>query len=121
MINQILKSKYIHILCVCNGGNVRSASLSTILKLVYNRNAINVGCLYLDKESISMFKDWADVIICFTDEAMNMFPDGILLDVGEDKWHYSRHPELVEILRVKLGMTDYTTNAMGNIGKIYKK
>lgn len=119
MINKILN--YNNILCVCNGGNVRSASLATILKLVYNKNAINVGCLYLDRQTISMLTEWADIIICFTDKALILFPDGIIFDVGEDIWHYSRHPELVEVLRQKLGMHDYTTNTMGNLGKIYKK
>lgn len=113
--------KYKNILCVCNGGNVRSASLSTILKLVYDKNALNVGCLYIDEETTSMLTGWADIIVCFTEESMSKFPDGVLFDVGNDVWHYSRHPELVEIIREKLQMNDYTTNVMGNLGKIYKK
>ena len=50
-------------LCVCNGGNCRSAALAEVLKGCFGKEAIAVGTYWFPRESIEVFADWSDVIL----------------------------------------------------------
>ena len=85
-------------LCICNGGNVRSAALAQIFKEA-DHEAIAIGMDHTSKESLEYFVNWADVVIDLSDD-----PD-VHLELyagdkyqrhyfGPDIWHDPRHPDL---------------------------
>jgi len=69
------------ILCICEGGNVRSVALAQHLKEI-GWEAIAIGWKYTSKETLLMLIRWADKII----DVREYLP--------EDLWHNPRHPEL---------------------------
>src|SRR5574341_2025426 len=50
------------VLCVCNGGNVRSVALAEALKGSFGCEAISASTYWLSRETMKMLCDWADVI-----------------------------------------------------------
>lgn len=50
------------IVCVCNGGNVRSVALAESLKGTFGCEAISASTYWLSKETMTMLCQWADII-----------------------------------------------------------
>jgi len=98
------KGDIMKFLCVCQGGNVRSFTLSTLLKLKYNQEAIAVGWQYMDKAAFRALSKWADYIIFMQPwEPGQWIPKEYqnkvrVLDIGEDRWGVSLNIDLVNIL-----------------------
>lgn len=69
------------ILCMCEGGNVRSVALAQHIK-ENGHEAIAIGSKYCSTETIRMLFNWCDKFI----DLRNYLP--------EDKWHNPRDPEL---------------------------
>ena len=81
-------------LIVCDGGNVRSASLATTLKLDYGREAIAVGRLYMSPETLVMLSEWADRIVITQPHMIESIPEYQhhkvnIVDFGPDSWGIS--------------------------------
>lgn len=86
-------------LCVCDGGNVRSHALAFHLKWHKKREAIAVGRIHVSKETMHMLSDWADRIVLMQPHMAESIPKEfhskiVVVDVGEDHWGVSIHPEL---------------------------
>lgn len=86
-------------LIICDGGNVRSASLATTLKLDYGREAIAVGRLYMSPYTMEILTDWADRIVVTQPHMIESVPEHnhhkvSIIDFGEDHWGISIPPTL---------------------------
>jgi hypothetical protein len=91
-------------LCVCQGGNNRSAALARILRDEYGQEALPVGHLRVSKETMTHFCAWADYVIAMTSGIAAIISDCAgnklrTVDVGDDRWGTPYHPELVDGLR----------------------
>jgi len=73
------------ILCICDGGNVRSVALAQRLKEMGNE-AISMGMQYFSNESFLYFVKWADAVVDVRDY------------LPEDKWGNPRDVELAKII-----------------------
>lgn len=91
-------------LTMCAGGNVRSVSLAWALKDV-GQEAIAVGHLYTRPETFRLLVAWADYVIVMQESMVALMPADVpesklrVLDVGEDRFGYATHPELLTIVR----------------------
>ena len=74
------------ILCICEGGNVRSVALTQYLKEI-GHEAISIGEKYTSDESMKLFKKWADKVI----DVKKYLPI--------DLWHNSRCEDLKEVVK----------------------
>jgi predicted xylose isomerase-like sugar epimerase len=91
-------------LCVCQGGNNRSAALARILRDEFGQEAVPIGHLRVSQNSLSYFCAWADYVIAMTREIADCIRACTanklrIVDVGEDRWVTPYHPELVDGLR----------------------
>lgn len=90
-------------LCVCEGGNVRSVALATILKQKFKKDAV---AIHIDSNSAVILSKWADIRIFMYNFPIILKKDRVL-DVGEDIWGYSRHPDLIKKIGNMLGIDGY--------------
>lgn len=77
------------ILCICEGGNSRSATLAFLLKDGLHQDALAMGMGRASDETKNMLYKWADVIILvageFKDEIPKEFKSKLKVwDVGHD-------------------------------------
>jgi len=82
------------VLCICDGGNIRSVTLAQFIKglngrtndpnLVIKYEAIAIGEKYSTKETMDILRKWADKVI----DTRKYFP--------KDIWHNSRDTDLVK-------------------------
>ena len=92
-------------LVVCDGGNVRSHALAFVLKYHYNQEAIAAGRLHLSPDTMHMLSEWADMIILMRPNMINSIPTLYHskvrkdIDIGDDRWGVSIHPELFDIVQ----------------------
>lgn len=87
-------------LCICQGGNVRSVALATVLKQKYHQEAIAVGFERSSEGTLAMLAEWANVIIVMMDPYRFCIPveyqeKVIVCDVGEDTYGRPGHDRLV--------------------------
>ena len=92
-------------LCICDGGNVRSYALAMMLKMEYGQEAIAVGRLYTSEETMAMLCDWADWVVIMQahmEESIpvEFKPKLLCFDVGEDRYGFYVHPELLPQVRM---------------------
>lgn len=90
-------------LCVCDGGNVRSAALAYVLHNELKQEAIPIGRLMVSKKTMDYFCKWADVIVLtqpHMEESINKkFKDKLrCVDIGEDRFGVYIHPELLPMV-----------------------
>lgn len=87
------------ILCICNGGNVRSTALARYIKDLngiycdldeesIKYEAISVGKDVTTKKSMDYFKAWADYVIDVSDDGEHF--------IGKDVWNDPTNKELVK-------------------------
>lgn len=86
-------------LCVCQGGNNRSAALARILHDDHGQEAVPVGHLRLSEGSLSYFCEWADYVVAMTSEIATHIPARFVgkvrvVDVGEDVYGNPYHSQL---------------------------
>jgi len=92
------------ILCICEGGNVRSGALAYQLKNL-GIDALALGWRYNTLETLGMLAEWADYIILMQPwqnvvYSLPGFQAKIrVLDVGPDRWGSNTHPELHTIIQ----------------------
>lgn len=89
------------ILCVCQGGNVRSVTLAYILKYQYGQDALAVGWEPNSTETKNLLYKWADVIILVEDQFKKHIPKRFhkklrVVEIGPDRWFMSLHPDLMD-------------------------
>lgn len=110
------------VLCICNHGNVRSASMKYVfwrlngpcggtdeeyLKEYIKYESIAVGAHCTSDETIKMLIDWADIVIDLSDNDKNIQPKLMEMakekyyreDIGGDIWHNPFHEDLVKITK----------------------
>ena len=109
-------SQFLKILCVCNGGNVRSVALAEALKGTYGCEAISASTYWLSKETMRMLCEWADVIapIQIRDPDYEPEPDRSLwrenvmwtygnkvhiFPIGKDVYGNAQHAELRKLIK----------------------
>jgi hypothetical protein len=93
------------VLVVCQGGNVRSSGLATLLKGTYGCDALNMGTGWAQPETQRVLCEWADWIVpieprqlCLHSSVNQPLWDAsvmweerydhkrVIFDVGEDRW-----------------------------------
>ena len=79
------------ILCVCVGGNCRSATLAYMLKYHYGHDALACGIEGNTQETVTMLAEWADRIIAVEPEIKEALSAHVhskvtVWDVGPDRW-----------------------------------
>lgn len=95
------------ILCVCQGGHVRSVSLRFLLNYVHGFDSLACGWEPNTDETKRMLYDWADTIIVMETAFAEKLPADVLhkvmaIDVGPDVWGASLHPDLMTKLTLLL-------------------
>lgn len=85
---------------VCEGGNVRSVSMAFLLKEA-GYEAIAIGWRYVTPETIKFLNSWADYFVLMQSKFLDKMPEEIrgkciFIEVGEDRYGYAFHPELIE-------------------------
>lgn len=88
---------------MCAGGNVRSVGMKYLLKYKYGHEALACGQDANSTETIDMLCSWADYVIVMTDDYAKFVPEKykdklLCYDVGEDRFGYAFHPELLQII-----------------------
>ena len=91
-------------LCVCDGGNVRSAALAFVLKWELKQEAIAAGRLHLSPDTMAMLCDWASLIVLMQPHMIESIPEQFhakvrVIDVGEDRFGVYVHPDLLPMVR----------------------
>ncbi len=91
------------ILCICQGGNVRSATLAYLFKYKYGLDSLAASWQRNSKETLDYLCEWADIVIVveksFTSYVSEKYKEKLkVYDIGPDRWGISLHPELQEIL-----------------------
>lgn len=88
-------------LCVCHGGNNRSAALSRVLHDQFGQEAVPIGYSRHTDASLNYFCEWADYIVPMNREIADYIPPKYsekirVVDVGEDNYGTPYHPLLTE-------------------------
>ena len=88
-------------LCVCAGGVVRSVTLASLLKFYWKHDALAAGFVN-EPETLDTLFRWADHIYVVQEYMKPQVPEEYqyktrVLDVGDDVWGQSMHPELTRI------------------------
>lgn len=92
------------VLCVCQGGNVRSVALATRLKQKYRVDALACGVEKNSAETLTMLCEWADVIVPMSEPVSVCIPGQFarkmhICDVGPDRFGSPAHLELVDLAK----------------------
>lgn len=96
------------ILTVCQRGNVRSATVATILKDYCGyKDVIAIGVHTSTPETIALMAAWSDVILISGQQDLcGAFKDTpkpvVYLGIEVDQWGEHMHPQLVDIAIEKL-------------------
>ena len=95
------------ILCLCEGGNVRSVAAASLLKMNFNQDTLAAGWRWNTPETLELLFSWADKIIlmqeCFQDKVPSTHHNKVVvLDVGIDCYGTPFHPVLQENLNNRL-------------------
>lgn len=91
-------------LCVCDGGNVRSAALAFVLHDELGQEAVAVGRLRVSLVTLATFCDWADTVVIMQPHMIESIPakhraKTRCVDVRVDRYGIYIHPELLPQVR----------------------
>lgn len=94
------------VLCLCSSGSVRSVTIAHILKHDFKIDALSAGLDTNLPDTLKMLYQWADHIIIVEPQMLKQVPQQyrdkiILMDLGEDVWKRSLHPDLVKKIESK--------------------
>lgn len=99
----MVQSSGVKLLCVCEGGTVRSVSLAWVLKYEHGQDAIAASWLKNSQETLDLLAKWADRIVVLQPKFSSKFESFkaklVVFDVGPDIWVNPLHPKLLEIVR----------------------
>lgn len=107
------------ILCVCAGGNVRSGSLAFVLK-ESGADALTLGLERNSEETARMLTGWAELIWVAEESMVECIPEADRhkvvrgFHVGADRWGYSCHPELWEMVNQIVNAWKRGNDSTGN-------
>lgn len=96
------------VLCVCEGGNVRSVAMMHALHGHPHHplgDVIAVGARVLSPASWELFGNWADTILVVgQEEILTLIPSGFVnkvyhVNIGPDHWGSPMNPELIHTLQ----------------------
>jgi len=92
------------ILCVCEGGNVRSVACAYVFKYEHGHDALAVSTRKNNLETHQMLWEWADRIVVMQPEfkrfVLPQYQGKVFIcDVGPDRWFNCLDPELVLLIR----------------------
>lgn len=87
-------------LCVCDGGNVRSAALAYVLHDILGQEALAVGRQRVSASTLALLCRWADLIVIMQPHMQESIPVEFesklrCVDVGVDRYGIWIHPELL--------------------------
>lgn len=93
------------ILTVCAGGNCRSVTLATLLKFEWKHDAIAASVNKNGDELFNLLIAWCNRILTVDtgvhEKFLTRFPHAAdkttLLNIGQDRWGMSMHPDLVPL------------------------
>ncbi len=90
------------ILTMCAGGCVRSVGLKYLLKYKYGHDALACGQDANPPQTRDILCKWADYIIVMTENyykevSPEYYNKTLICEVGEDRFGYAFHPELLQI------------------------
>ena len=94
------------ILCVCQGGNVRSVGFAKLLKDA-GADALACGARDNSIQTLAHLFNWADIIVLMSEQIKEHLPEYLLrpvfpivvIEVGPDNYHKHTHPELLAKLK----------------------
>lgn len=102
------------ILCLCQRGNVRSATLMTMLRDLYGESdVIATGVETTKPETLQQLMSIADRIYVVGDESLfvrlpiDQTVSFIHINIGTDKWLHPMHPDLIQVLIKALEGDEY--------------
>lgn len=113
------------VLCICNGGNVRSVALAEAFKGTYGCDAIAIGTYWAAHETMTMLCNWADLICPVDVQDAELPPTDLkiwrascvwnqefdhkrrVFYLGVDAWGNSKHPELLQLIHSKVKQEGY--------------
>lgn len=92
------------VLCVCQGGNVRSVALATRLKQKHRVDALACGLEKNAPATVALLCEWADRIVVMETRFVGLIPECARwkvesCDVGPDRFHRADNPELQALIR----------------------
>ena len=96
------------ILCVCEGGNVRSVACAYLFKYQIGYDALAASWKRNSLGTLMMLYNWADRIIIMQPEFREKviptcYHKITVYDVGPDRWGSALHPDLLEIIETYMG------------------
>jgi hypothetical protein len=89
------------VVCMCQGGNSRSAGCGYLLKYFYGQDALACGWEKNSPDTLKMLFAWAEVIVVMQEEFKKYVPSEYwaklcIVDIGPDVWFNSLHPEMLQ-------------------------
>ena len=92
------------VLCICQGGNVRSVALATELKQRHRVDALAAGYVKNRPETLRLLMEWADRIVVMRDIYRGHVPAEFsskvtVAEVGEDTYGSPTHRDLKRQVR----------------------
>lgn len=92
--------------CVCEGGNVRSAGLAYRLKDIHKQDAIAVSWRWNTTETLRLLFEWSDYVVFMQPEFVDRIDSTLMtfqdkfrvVDVGLDRFRNPFHPDLQALL-----------------------
>jgi len=92
----------LRILCLCAGGVVRSVTMAALLKVYWKLDALSAGFMNTDG-TVEYLLKWADHVYVMQPYMYEQVPEKYryktrVMDVGEDVWGMSQHPDLIRKL-----------------------
>jgi hypothetical protein len=96
------------ILCLCQRGNVRSATLAAILRDVYGlQDVIATGVDTTSADVLINLAYHSDKIFVIGDTSLierlpPQITNAVHIDIGPDRWQHPMHPDLIKTIFVAL-------------------
>jgi predicted protein tyrosine phosphatase len=99
-IGRKLRADSSRYLCICQGGNVRSAALATVFKQRHHHDALALGYERCSTVTLTLLCAWADTIVVMHAPYTVVVPATyqskvVVCDVGPDTYGSPTHPDLV--------------------------
>jgi hypothetical protein len=90
----------VKVLCVCNGGNVRSTALAEYLKGHHGHDAIAIGTFWSSPDTLRLLCEWADLICPVdTQHTDNLPVEDTKRWLNAPLWHYIHKIKVIPIGR----------------------
>lgn len=97
------------VLCLCEGGNVRSVALAAELKAL-GKDAIAAGLRRNSANTIALLIDWADTVVLMSEDLLPRWTPfhasakaagkGVMIvEVGPDLYGRANHPDLKAVVK----------------------